>query len=119
MKFRVVMQETARHETTILVEDCKDKERAKKIALAGHGSELSDRVSEWLGDGRVLSCEELPSSTKVYRVEEDVNATQLIWSDGKQESCIRTEYPMHHKLVENLLLEAGYSKVELNQYPGI
>lgn len=113
MKFKVVVQETARHEVTVLVQDCTCKEHAKERALDGDGIEQSDIVSEWLGDSRVLSCKEVDTADKVYRVKEDGMYTFVTWSNGNKESCIRTEFPMQVKLIVDLLHQSGHAETPL------
>jgi hypothetical protein len=116
MTFKAVVSETARHKTTILV-DAEDHAEAGKKAKAGDGEVINDEVVDWLNDEELLSCSKVvKTSPKVFLHEEEGTAATLTWKDGDHERCIRTEFPMHIVLVKQLLKEAGYKEVTLQDW---
>lgn len=116
MTFKAVVSEMAKHKTIILVE-AEDQAEARKKACSGDGEVIHDEVVEWLNDPAILSCSKVvKASSKVYVHEEDGTAATLTWKDGDHERCIRTEYPMHVTLVKQLLEEAGYREVSLQEW---
>jgi hypothetical protein len=119
MTFKAVVSETAKHKTIILVE-AEDQNQARLKAKLGDGEVIHDEVVEWINDPEVLSCfaQQPKTSAKVYVYEENGTASSstLTWKDGDHERCIRTEYPMHITLVKQLLEEAGYKEVSLQDW---
>jgi hypothetical protein len=114
--YRVVFEETATHRTTTNI-DAPNEKIARLRVLNGKGDEISDKVTDWGNDRRILSCEEIKAAPKkVFVYEEASDGYNLTWRDGDKESCIHTTYPMHVTLVKRLLLEAGYKEVSLQEW---
>jgi len=114
MTFKAIVSETAKHKTTIQVYAATQAEAQTK-ALNGDGEILNDEVVEWMNDSAILHCSK--ENKRVYVHEVSGEAATLTWKDGDHERCIRTEYPMHVTLVKQLLEEAGYKEVTLNEWP--